>query len=68
MKRKTLKSLMKRVKIVVDPDMVTHENDPFFIEKAEEARKTIEKYGLPKEILERKRSSALNETGAKVKK
>src|SRR5687767_9187595 len=61
MKRKTLKSLMKRVKIVVDPNMVKHDNDPVILRKAEEARRTIEKYGLPKEILERKRVRALKE-------
>jgi hypothetical protein len=59
MKRKTLKNLVKRVKITVDPNMVTHENDPFFIRKAEEAKRTLEKCKLPEEILERMRANSM---------
>jgi hypothetical protein len=52
MKHKSLRSLMKKVRIVVDPNMVTHENDPFFLKKAEQGRKTIERCGIPPKLLE----------------
>lgn len=37
-------------KIVVNPKMKVHSNDSFFIKKAEESKKVIEKYGLPKKL------------------
>ena len=34
-------------KIVVNPKLKDHRNDPFFVKKAETSRKVVEKYGLP---------------------
>jgi hypothetical protein len=34
-------------RIVVNPKLKDHRNDPFFVKKAETSRKTVEKYGLP---------------------
>lgn len=34
-------------KIVVNPKLKDHRNDPFFLKKAETSRKAVEKYGLP---------------------
>jgi hypothetical protein len=42
-------------KIVVNNDMKDHSNDPFFAKKAEASKKTIEKYGLPKQLLTTKK-------------
>jgi hypothetical protein len=42
-------------KIIVNGNMKTHENDPFFIKKAEESKKIMEKYGLPKELIPEKK-------------
>ena len=38
-------------KIVVNKNMKDHGNDPFFVKKAEASKKTIEKYGFPKQLL-----------------
>lgn len=46
---------MKRVKVVVNKNMVSHRNDPFFVKKNEEARKNIEKYKVIEQLLEWKR-------------
>jgi hypothetical protein len=35
--------------ITIDPNMRDYSKDPFFVKKAEKARATIAKYGLPKE-------------------
>lgn len=42
-------------KIVVNKNMKDHSNDPFFVKKAEASKKTIEKYGLPKQLLTTKK-------------
>lgn len=34
-------------KIVVNPKLKDHRNDPFFVRKADTSRKAVEKYGLP---------------------
>lgn len=39
-----------RPQIVVNRNMKSHGNDPFFAKKAEASKKTIEKYGLPKQL------------------
>jgi hypothetical protein len=44
-KRKNIKS--GNSKIVVNPELKDHRDDPFFVKKAEASRKVIEKYGLP---------------------
>jgi hypothetical protein len=36
----------------IDPSMKDYSKDPFFIRKAEQSRKTMEKYGFPKELIE----------------
>ena len=38
-------------KIVVNPNLEDHGNDPFFVKKAEASKKVIEKYGLPKQLI-----------------
>ncbi len=38
-------------KIVVNPDMKDHGNDPFIIKKVEASKKVIQKYGLPKKLV-----------------
>lgn len=38
--------------IVVDPNIKTHKNGPYALEKLERARVTIKKYGLPKDLNE----------------
>ena len=40
---------------IVDVDMETFDDDPFFIKKDEMARKSIEKYGLPEELMKKYR-------------
>ena len=40
---------------IVDVEMETFDNDPFFIKKDEMARKSIEKYGLPEELMKQYR-------------
>ena len=42
-------------KIVVNKNMKDYSNDPFFAKKAEASKKTIEKYGLPKQLLTNKK-------------
>lgn len=42
-------------KIVVNKNMKDHSNDPFFVQKVEASKKTIEKYGLPKQLLTNKK-------------
>jgi hypothetical protein len=44
-KKKNARSVSSR--IVVNPRLKDHRNDPFFVKKAEASRKVIEKYGLP---------------------
>lgn len=39
------------LKIVVNKNMKDHSTDPFFVKKVEASKKTIEKYGLPKQLL-----------------
>lgn len=51
MKPTVKKLLMGQVKIKVDPNMRDHSNDPFVLRKNEMARKSIEKYGLPPQLL-----------------
>ena len=38
-------------KMAVNKNMKDHSNDPFFAKKAEASKKTVEKYGLPKQLL-----------------
>lgn len=35
---------------IVDPNMKSHANDPYFVEKAIRAKALIDKYGLPKDL------------------
>ena len=51
------KDQKKRPGVLVDENMKTHENDPYFIKKAEEAAAFIKKVGLPPQI-KKHRSSA----------
>jgi hypothetical protein len=44
-KKKNARSVSSR--IVVNPRLKDHRNDPFFVKKAEASRKVVEKYGLP---------------------
>jgi hypothetical protein len=44
-KKKNARSVSS--KIVMNPKLKDHRNDPFFVKKAETSRKVIEKYGLP---------------------
>jgi hypothetical protein len=48
MKTNKLKDKIKKFKIVVDPNMPSYRNDPYFIRKAEKAKEYFLKYGLPK--------------------
>jgi len=45
---KNIRITKGRVNAVVSKSVKSYANDPFFVKKAEEARKTIEKVGLPK--------------------
>lgn len=51
--KKDIKTTNTRGKI--DPHMKDHKDHPFFVKKAEESRKSIEKYGLPKEWVKGKK-------------
>lgn len=51
--KKDIKTTNTRGKI--DPHMKGHKDHPFFVKKAEESRKVIEKYGLPKEWVKEKK-------------
>jgi len=44
---KNIRITKGRVNAVVSKSVRSYANDPFFVKKAEEARKTIEKVGLP---------------------
>lgn len=37
--------------VTVNPEMKDYSNEPYFIKKAEEAKKVMDRYGLPKELL-----------------
>lgn len=39
-----------RPKTAVNKGIKDHSNNPFFVKKAEASKKTIEKYGLPKQL------------------
>ena len=39
-----------RPQIVVNKSMMDHSSDPFFAKKVEVSKKTVEKYGLPKQL------------------
>ena len=52
MKPKNLREQMKRVKIVVDKDMVSSKNDPFVIKKNEKAWSEIKKYRIMEQLAE----------------
>jgi hypothetical protein len=45
-----------RDRFTVDPDMKSHKSDPFVLEKAERARESFKKYGLPPRNLNKKES------------
>ena len=45
---KNIRITKSRVNAVVSKSVKSYANDPFFVKKAEEARKTIERVGLPK--------------------
>ena len=42
-------------KAVVSNDVKDYSNDPFFVKKAEDSKKVIEKYGLPGHFVTRKK-------------
>lgn len=42
-------NVKSRINAVISEHVKSYANDPFFVKKAEEARKTIEKVGLPKQ-------------------
>lgn len=35
---------------IIDPNMKSHADDPFFVKKAISAKALIDKYGLPKDL------------------
>lgn len=37
-------------KAIVDPNMKSHADDPYFVKKAIKAKALIDKYGLPKDL------------------
>jgi hypothetical protein len=41
----------KEMKVVINPSMRDYSNEPFFIKKADSAKKLIDQYGLPKQLL-----------------
>jgi hypothetical protein len=41
----------KEMGVVIDTSMRDYSNEPFFIKKADSAKKLIDKYGLPKQLL-----------------
>ena len=49
--KKTIKSSSNEKAV---PKVKNYLNDPFFVKKFEEAQRYIDKYGLPKELLEDK--------------
>ncbi|WP_169304349.1 hypothetical protein [Pedobacter frigoris] len=42
----------KQGTFTIDNNIGNHSNDPFVVKKLESARKRIEKYGLPPQLLE----------------
>lgn len=44
-------NLNKSLKIKVDPNMKDHSSDPYVLKKNDIARRDIEKYGFPVELL-----------------
>jgi hypothetical protein len=49
---KKIKSKKKTIVYgTVSPNVKDYSNEPFFIKKAEDSKKVIAKYGLPKEFL-----------------
>jgi hypothetical protein len=47
---KQLVAIGKKHQTVVNPDMVDLSNDPYFVAKAERAKKLLNKYGAPKRM------------------
>jgi|GEM_PF-6444815 len=52
----------------VSPEVKDLSNDPFFIKKAENSRKTIERCGLPKEWVEEMKATSKTTIAKKKKK
>lgn len=48
---KAKKTGVKVAKVVIDKSMRDYSNEPFFIKKADAAKKFIDQYGLPKQLL-----------------
>ncbi len=42
------------IKVVINNQMKNHADDPFFKKKVEASKKMIEKYGLPKQMFDKK--------------
>ncbi len=47
-KNKKKKIIKIETGVVINPSMKDYGNDPFFVKKADKAKETIDKYGLPK--------------------
>jgi hypothetical protein len=45
------KTSSKKMGVVINTSMRDYSNEPFFIKKADSAKKLIDKYGLPKQLL-----------------
>jgi hypothetical protein len=45
------KTSSKEMSVAIDTSMRDYSNEPFFIKKADSAKKLIDKYGLPKQLL-----------------
>jgi hypothetical protein len=50
--KKNIRKLMKRVKIVVNKNMVSSKNDPFVLKKNDLAWRSIEKYKILEQLAE----------------
>ena len=44
---------------IICSDMKDHGNDPFVLRKVEASIKIVEKYGLPKEIMDRQKNNPI---------
>jgi hypothetical protein len=48
------KNVKKLGNAIISDKVRDYGNDPFFVKKAEESKKFLEKHGFPKELLEKK--------------
>ena len=45
------KVFSKNREVMISRKVKNYENDPFFVQKADEAKAVLDKYGFPKELL-----------------